>query len=262
MPEGHTIHRLARDHTRDFAGQTLKVSSPQGRFADGARRLSGKTLERVDAHGKHLCYLFGVRTYLHIHLGLYGKFRSLDLPAPEPVGTVRLRVIGTANAFDLSGPNCCELISKTDWTKIRDRLGPDPLREDADPQQAWDRIRRSRSAIGTLLMNQAIISGVGNVYRSEVLFVLRIHPERPGNELQRDEFDILWTTLAKLLQIGVKYDRIIVADPKEIGKSRARMSRAERLLVYKHEICSRCDGPIDRWALGGRTAYACRRCQS
>ena len=63
MPEGHTIHRIARDHDRNFAGQTLKVSSPQGRFAEGSQLLSGKRLKFVTAHGKHLCYVFTGANY-------------------------------------------------------------------------------------------------------------------------------------------------------------------------------------------------------
>ncbi len=93
MPEGHTIHRLARDHDRDFASQKLQVSSPQGRFADGAKLLAGKKLKFVSAYGKHLCYEFTAGRLLHIHLGLYGKFRPHRVPPPEPRGAVRLRVV-------------------------------------------------------------------------------------------------------------------------------------------------------------------------
>ncbi|MEM6331080.1 MAG: DNA-formamidopyrimidine glycosylase family protein, partial [Planctomycetota bacterium] len=75
MPEGHTIHRLARDHNRDLAGQKLRVSSPQGRFEEGAAQLDGRKLIDVDAHGKHLGYRFTGGHVVHIHLGLYGKFR-------------------------------------------------------------------------------------------------------------------------------------------------------------------------------------------
>lgn len=262
MPEGHTIHRIARDHQRDFAGQKLKMSSPQGRFETEAKALSGKKLKSVTAHGKHLCYEFPANRLVHIHLGLYGKFRRHKLPVPEPRGAVRLRVIGSDRAFDLNGPNCCELITKTDWAKIQARLGPDPLRKDANPECVWERIQASRQAIGKLLLDQSVIAGVGNVYRAEVLFLLGIHPERPGKEITRAEFDALWTKLVELLEIGVKYNRIIIADPKEIGKPRSRMNRQERLLIYKHKVCSKCDGEVDWWELGARKAYACKRCQA
>ena len=261
MPEGHTIHRIARDHSASFADQVLDVSSPQGRFTDGARRLTGKRLKVVAAHGKHLCYEFTGGKRLHIHLGLYGRFRLHKVPPAEPRGAVRLRVVGAKTAFDLNGPARCELISKSEWQQIQDRLGPDPLRDDADSERAWERIHRSRQAIGKLLMDQSVIAGVGNVYRAEVLFLLGIHPERCGNAITRAEFDALWQKLVELLQIGVKYNRIIIADPKDVGKPRSRMNREERLLIYKHKICVHCDGPVTWWTLGARKAYACDRCQ-
>ena len=72
MPEGHTIHRLARDHTRDLAGQPLAVSSPQGRATETAAALDGAAIERVEAYGKHLLYRWSSGDTLHVHLGLYG----------------------------------------------------------------------------------------------------------------------------------------------------------------------------------------------
>ena len=157
----------------------------------------------------------GKEKTLHIHLGLYGKFRRHKSPPPEPRGAVRLRVVGGEKAFDLNGPTACELLSQPKVNALLNRLGVDPLRDDADPEKAWDRIRRTRSPIGTVLMNQAIIAGVGNVYRSEILFLLRIHPERPANTFSRDEFDGLWKLTVDLLKIGKRYNRIIIADPKD-----------------------------------------------
>ncbi|MEM8864639.1 MAG: DNA-formamidopyrimidine glycosylase family protein [Planctomycetota bacterium] len=261
MPEGHTIHRIARDYAKDFVGQKLTVLSPQGRFAEGAEVLSGRTLQAIEAHGKHLFYRFSGSKTLHVHLGLYGKFRKHKSPPPEPRGQVRLRVIGDEKAFDLNGPNACHLVTKKEAGAIFDRLGEDPLRDDADPDRAWDRIQRSRAAIGTLLLNQEVIAGVGNIYRSEVLYLLGIHPETPGNAFSPEQFDQLWDKLCTLLEIGVRYNRIIIAEPDAIGKPRGRMKREERLLVYKHERCKECDTKIKSWQLGARTVYACPQCQ-
>lgn len=260
MPEGHTIHRLAADHNRDFSGQRLSVLSPQGRFTSGAKTLNGRILQSVDAHGKHLLYDWEGKT-LHVHLGLYGKFRRHKSPPPEPRGAVRLRVIGDKSTFDLHGPTACELMTKASVQQLLSRLGVDPLRHDADPNKAWDRIHRTSSPIGTVLMNQSIIAGVGNVYRSELLHLLNIHPERRANTLTRNEFDALWKLTVELLQIGKRYNRIIVADPSDVGKSRSRMTSSERLLVYKKDFCSRCETPVESWKLAARTVFACPMCQ-
>lgn len=262
MPEGHTIHRLARDHRRDFVGQELRVSSPQGRFASEACKLDRDRLLGTDAWGKHLFYHWESGRIVHVHLGLYGKFRKHQPPPPEPRGAVRMRVVGERKTFDLIGPTCCELISESDAQKIIDRLGQDPLRDDADPEVVWNRISRSRAPIGTLLLNQSIIAGVGNVFRADALFDQGIHPERPGRELSREEFDGLWQRLCEFLAIGVRYNRIITADPETVGRTRGRMRKGERVLVYSKSTCPECESAIDIWDLGNRRMYACPECQS
>ena len=261
MPEGHTIHRIARDHAKRYVGENLSVSSPQGRFATGARQLDGRQLTSIEAHGKHLFYWWEEGLIVHVHLGLYGKFRNHASPPPAPRGAVRMRVIGGEHAFDLNGPAACDLVDARYRDLTVDRLGQDPLRADADPELVWQRIHRSRAAIGSLLLDQSVIAGVGNVFRADVLFALKIHPNRPGASLERGEFDDLWSTLVKLLRIGVKYNRIITADADDWGKTPGRLNREERLLIYKKPSCPDCGQPVDQWQLRNRTIYACGRCQ-
>ena len=170
MPEGHIVHRIARDHASEFSGQKLIVTSPQGRFEDEADELCGRCLLGTEAIGKHLIYLWGSgrksksarpAKIMHVHLGLYGKFRLHKNPAPEPRGAVRVRIVGKHKAFDLNGPNRCELLDAGEFSALRERLGQDPLRSDADPQVAWQAIAKSRRAIGSLLLDQSIIAGLG-----------------------------------------------------------------------------------------------------
>ncbi len=261
MPEGHTIHRVARDHHKRYSGQLLSVSSPQGRFKADAKKLTGTRLEHVEAYGKHLFYHWDRDNILHIHLGLYGKFRNHNMPAPPPRGAVRMRVVGQSHAFDLNGPTACELITVDEAKTIQARLGADPLRKDADVDAAWQRISRSRAAIGKLLLDQTVIAGVGNVYRAEALFANEVDPERAGNSLERTEFNALWKTIVAMLRIGEKYNRIITADPKVVGKPYSRMNSSERLLCYKRATCLKCEAEIRCWELGARKMYACPSCQ-
>jgi endonuclease-8 len=261
MPEGHTIHRIARDHQNWFAGQKLIVSSPQGRFEEGASKISGKKLRDVTAHGKHLFYHWNRNLIGHVHLGLYGKFRLHKNPPPEPRGAVRVRMIGEEKSFDLNGPNCCELIDKAKHEELRLRLGEDPLRDDASAEWVWQRMQKSRSAIGSLLLNQSVIAGVGNVYRAEILFLLGIHPQLPANQIERKTFDELWNLTVELLQIGVKHNRIITTGFNFSGKVPKRLKASERLNIYKRSSCPSCDSPVKTWELANRKMYACGKCQ-
>jgi len=268
MPEGHTVHRIARDHEKAFAGQKMIVTSPQGRFESEADLLTGRKLKSVSAHGKHLFYHWTPKrggsdaaNMVHVHLGLYGKFRLHKNPAPEPRGAVRVRMIGKEKAFDLNGPTRCELLSKANHQKLLNRLGQDPLQLESDPEIVWNRISKSRAALGTLLLNQSVIAGLGNIYRAEILFLMGIHPEQPGTSLDRDDFDKLWKFCVDLLKIGVRYNRIITVDFSVTQKTPSRLNRDERLLVYKKSRCTRCNTKIRKWTLGSRTMYACEKCQ-
>jgi endonuclease VIII len=261
VPEGHTIHRLARDHATWFAGQRVTVASPSGRFAAAAAQLDGHVLEGTEAWGKHLFHRYEGERYVHVHLGLFGKVFVHTFPPPAPRATSRYRLVGDERAIDLIGATACDLFTPEEVDRVVARLGPDPIRGDADPDRAWAALQRRSVGIGRALMDQSVVAGVGNVYRAEVLFVHGLHPELPAREVPRETFDAVWATLVAWLRRGVRQRRIITTDPAEIGKPRSRMRRDESLYVYKRERCRRCGTEVRRWDLAGRWAYACETCQ-
>jgi endonuclease-8 len=265
MPEGHTIHRLARDHTRLLAGRPLVARSPQGRFAASAARLDGHVVERFEAYGKHLFQWWDTGEVVHVHLGLFGKVRVRPADGhgvlPEAPPSVRLRLATDTVAVDLTGPTDCSLGPPELRDRIVARLGPDPLRRDADPERFDAGVARSRAPIGALLLDQSVVAGVGNVYRAEALFVCGIHPERPGRELVDAERAALWATVVSMLRQGVKDNRIVTVDRAELGRPRTRVPRREATYAYGRDHCRRCGAAIARWQLANRTMYACPGCQ-
>lgn len=268
MPEGHTVHRMARDHSKHLAGQIIAVTSPQGRFADGAKRLNGKRLISASAHGKHLFYRWvnpqAARPRvinMHVHLGLYGKFRVHRNPAPEPRGAVRVRMIGDQRTIDLNGPTKCEILDSAQLQTLEKRLGIDPLDADADPEFAYQRLSRSKKPIGSALLDQSLIAGIGNIYRAEILHLLKIDPEKPCRDLSRAQFDQLWQLTIDLFRIGEKQNRIITVDLNTLNKPIRRLTKDERLTIYKKQTCANCNSAVRKWTLGARTMYACPKCQ-
>lgn len=266
MPEGHTIHRLARNLLRDLKGCTVVASSPQGRFTEGAAVLDGARILRTDALGKHLFVdaepVEGPPVTLHVHLGLFGRFRRHRTPGPEPKGALRLRLAGPEWTWDLSGPTACSLMGDDEIAGLTARLGPDPLRSDSDAGRFVTRAGRSRTAIGALLMDQSVVAGVGNVYRSELCFRLGIDPRVPGRDLDEAQLRVLWADAAALLRVGVRLGRIVTVDPNELDpdgppRTPAGLRRDERLYVYRRHQCLRCGGPVEWFDLANRRAYAC-----
>ena len=263
MPEGHTIHRYARDHRRLLRGLPVAASSPQGRFAAGAVLIDGRVLDTVDPYGKHLFYRWDGGLTLHVHLGLYGAFRTFSGVAPPPTPGTRLELRFADSTLRLAGPTACDLIDSEGEAAIRARLGPDPLRRNADVEAVWTALRRRPSPIGAALLDQAVVAGIGNVFRAEALFLCRINPEMPARELTREQFDDLWSTLVAMLRAGVRANRIITVDPAEVGISRRAMKPEDWRYVYRRTNlpCRRCGTTIVAWTLGARTMYACPRCQ-
>ncbi len=272
MPEGHTLRRLADDLSAAFAGRAVGASSPQGRFAAEAVLLDGTELAEAESAGKHLFLDFVGERVVHIHLGLIGGFGLGAGPAPAPVGAVRLRLTaegdGRPAAYaDLRGATRCALVTPQERDAVIARLGPDPLRADADPTRAWARISTSRRPIGDLLMDQAVVAGVGNVYRAEVLFRHRMHPLRPGRTLRRSQFQAMWDDLVVLMREGVRVNRIDTVRPEHTPEAMGREPRRDdhggEVYVYRRHDrpCHVCGTTIRSEVLSGRNLFWCPRCQ-
>lgn len=262
MPEGHTIHRLALDLTKAFVGQPVRVSSPQGRFTSAAI-LDGGSCTATHAIGKHLFIDFdGGR--VHIHLGLFGKFKRQANLAEATRSTVRLRIETATMRWDLTGPTACELIDAEAYAALDARLGADPLSPLPRPARTWLQVKKSKRSIGALLLDQSVFAGIGNVYRAELLFLTGTNPETPGTALDKATFEKLWQLARKLLAIGVQTNRIITVQSSVVAtklKAGRNVNRREALYVYKRSHCRMCESAIAVSTNATRTMYHCPQCQ-
>ncbi|MCC3271240.1 Fpg/Nei family DNA glycosylase [Arthrobacter zhangbolii] len=300
MPEGHSIHRLARQFSSVFAGSRLAVTSPQGRFSSGAARLDGQVLEGAEAHGKQLFLRFDNDLYLRIHLGLYGAFdfggdetfagaSSIGAPRrvgereiagdgaaedtayagpPPPRGAVRVRLVSDHGWADLRGPTACEVITEPERAAVLARLGPDPLAANAAEgdggREFSERLRSKGSPVGLLLMNQEVLAGVGNVYRAEVLFRRRISPWRLGRDISEAEAAEVWAETVTLMNDGVRQGRIITTEPQDREDAGEPVPVSEAHYVYKRTglPCRRCGTAVAGTEMGARKLYWCPTCQA
>lgn len=318
MPEGHSVHRIARQFERHFEHAPVAVTSPQGRFAAGAAQLDGHEIVRSEAVGKQMFLEFDNGLWLRVHLGIYGAWdfagditvdattasangrmgqtnmRGTDLSAfessnssigaprltrlrmseqekleddiesfpPEPIGAVRVRLLTERAVADLRGPTACEVQTPEQVDATIAKLGPDPLV--GDPAVGEERfvavVRKKPTPIALLLMDQAVVSGIGNVYRAELLFRARQNPFTPGKEVREEVVRELWRDWVTLLNIGVNTGQMLTMDDLSAdGYRRALASRADRHWVYHRtgEPCRLCGTPIMMQELGGRKLYWC-----
>lgn len=242
MPEGHLLHRYARQQHEALAGRVVRASSPQGRF--DARAYDGRLVTEVEAVGKHLFYRMDGAATLHVHLGMRGVFLAHDGPAAEPRAGTRLRLATEEAAFDLIAPARCEALSPAREAELRGRLGPDPLRADADREEAVRRLAAARSPVGAAVLDQAVWAGIGNAWRAELLFLAGLHPDERGVGAERA--GLLWDAAVRFLALGRDAGQV-VSDP----------AAPDERWVYKREHCRRCGAVVRAWPLASRTAYAC-----
>ncbi|RFU39369.1 Fpg/Nei family DNA glycosylase, partial [Actinomadura logoneensis] len=164
-------------------------------------------------------------------------------------------------------PNACEILDPGAVARLRDRLGPDPLRPDADPERAWRRIRASRVPVGQLLMDQAVVAGPGNIYRAEVLFRQGVHPRLPGRDLTRARWEGIWADLRRLMADGVRDGRIDTVRPEHTPEAMGRPPRVDghggEVYVYRRagQPCLLCGTEVRTEVMAGRNLFWCETCQ-
>jgi endonuclease-8 len=330
MPEGHSVHRIARQFERHFEHAPVAVSSPQGRFAAGAAQLDGHEIVQSKAVGKQMFLEFDHGLWLRVHLGIYGAWdfagditvdattasangrmgqtnqrgttnqngtanpigtdladaeaslSSIGAPRltrlrmseqeklepdaetfpPEPIGAVRVRMLTPTAVADLRGPTACEVQTIEQVDAAIRKLGPDPLVDDLleGEERFTSVVRKKPTPIALLLMDQAVVSGIGNVYRAELLFRARQNPFTPGKEVPEEVVRGLWRDWVTLLNTGVETGQMLTMDGLSAeGHARALASRTDRHWVYHRtgEPCRVCGTAIAMQELGGRKLYWC-----
>ena len=333
MPEGHSVHRIARQFALHFVGHEVVASSPQGRFASGAAEISGRVMTEARAVGKQLFLEFDNGLVLRVHLGIYGAWdfagditadatvasangrmgqtnqrgtvtgapirdsagedslHSIGAPRktrlrmaeqealqeaegpgqdsfpPEPIGQVRVRLLTADAVADLRGPTACEVLTPEQADAAIAKLGPDPLVDDnAEAEERFVAVvRKKQTPIGLLLMDQSVVSGIGNVYRAELLFRARLNPHTPGKLVPEELVRALWRDWAHLCRSASRPARCSPwRGSMRDGQRRALANRADRHWVYHREglPCRVCGTHIVMEMAAGRKLYWCPKDQA
>ena len=285
MPEGHVVHVDARRFAARMVGRVVHAASPQGRFADGAAALDGRTMTAAEAYGKNLFLRFSVprgasgvraKPWLHVHLGLIGGWRwfagngtqTHGSPLRGADGTNRRLVLSVgrgraARSADLRGAMVCALLDDGGLDSVVDRLGPDPLRDDADPAAGFAKVRRSGAALGTLLLRQDVVAGAGLIWRCEAPFLAGIAPQRPGRAVSEREWATVWDHLARIMAAAVARGGTEVTTQPAQPPTQPVPRREDAFYLFRRtgEPCRVCGTAIGAEPMGGRTVWWCPTCQ-
>lgn len=274
MPEGDTIHRTARALHAALAGrQVIRFESvfPRLTRVDHDRPLAGRTIESVEARGKHVLIHFTGGLSLRTHMRMHGSWH-IYRPGERwqrPSHEFRIRI--ATDAFEAIGFQVpvAEFLEGDALARQPDlqALGPDPFSPGFDAADAVERLAaRGAMEIADALLDQRALAGVGNVFKSEVLFVTGTDPFAPVSRLDRARLARLVDTAARQLRLNVEPDLPTVSGAR-VGPRRTTGSLDPRapLWVYGRlgEPCRRCGTPIARRQQGphARLTYWCPTCQ-
>lgn len=259
MPEGDTVHRTALRLTRELGGATLRraeLRHPRLATAD----LTGRVFDRARSVGKHLFLRFGGELSLHCHLGMDGSWGFYDPKRRAPVGHWTRVLLQTDDRLAL-GQKLLELalVRTPGETGLVKHLGPDLLDPDWSDEHAAEAVRRLTTEpgreLGLALLDQAVMAGIGNVYKAEVCFLLGVSPWTPVSEV--DPAEVVALSRRLLLHNAVRGSRVTTGDPR----------RGREVWVYGRERsgCLRCGGRVLVGVQGTgtreRVAHYCPRCQ-
>lgn len=273
MPEGDTIYRAARTLHRALAGQTVtRFESALAGLAqiDRDEPIAGRTVERVAAAGKHLLMTLSGGLVLRTHMRMSGSWHVYR-PGEAwqlPRGAMRILIATapwTAVAFNVY---VAEFVRADRLQRHRPLalLGPDLL-GDFDPIEALARIRAAGDTpMHALLLDQRVVSGIGNVYKSEILFLSRIHPDTPADSLDEPRLRGVLDLAQRLLRANVsEASGPGIVTYGGLRRTTGRMNPADRLWVYgrARQPCRTCGTPIAIRKDGdaARVTYWCPRCQ-
>jgi endonuclease-8 len=252
MPEGDTIHRIARRLEAGLGGREIETATaPSARspLHGRAGELAGRTLDAVEARGKHLLLSFSGDVVVHSHLGMNGRWSVRDdgrMPAGRPWLVL---AAGAAVASQRGG----RVLRMTSAVRARNdpvllHLGPDPLAPGFDPAAAAARLLayEPTAAVGEALLDQSLIAGIGNVLRVEACFATAVSPWRRIADLEVQEARAIVDATAAVMATTLAEGR----RPKQF------YGRAPR-------PCPRCGGRIETRGQGddNRVTYWCDGCQ-
>jgi endonuclease VIII len=272
MPEGDTVFRAARTLQKALAGRTVtrfESMLPQLTRVDDDTPLAGRRVERVWSQGKHLLMAFSGDLVLRTHMRMNGSWHVYRPGEPWQRPRREMRVVLETDAFVAVAFSVPVAEFSTAGEAARDLrpLGPDLLDSGFDAAEAARRLRGAAMAsIGDALLDQRLIAGAGNVYKSEVCFLCGVDPFAPVGDLTDDQIDaVIRTARTLLLANTAPASGAGIVTYHGLRRTTGRANPAERLWVYgrRGRPCRRCGTPIRSRKQGpdARTTYWCPVCQ-
>ncbi len=265
MPEGDSIFKVAARLRPALVGRPL--SRFELRERGPVPSLVGTTVQRIEAVGKHMFVRLESRRVLHVHLGMNGRWRTFEGGAERhfsPASAVAILAVGPdahvcfnaafARLRDIADPSV---------RRVLESLGPDLLSPKFDLDRAVRRsLARAEGTVCETIIDQRVVAGIGNVYKSEVLFLCGLNPLTPSHEVTEAQWREIYLCASELMAQNLEPG---MRSTTARHKAARHPEGVERFWVYRRGAapCLRCKTPVERSTNGdmGRSTYWCPACQ-
>lgn len=275
MPELPEVELVAKSLDALVKGRRIVVAellrerlAPFNSPQDFASRLKDTTIIRVHRRGKHVLFELENGNTLLTHLRMTGRFMILPLEREPPkhahavfylAGEQRLifqdqrhfglmKIVETRNLHETKELKC---------------LAPEPFSDDFTPRYFREVLQTSKRSLKEFLLDQTKVCGLGNIYASEAMFLARVSPQIPANELSARKAGVLFEKIRQVMAESIAHGSTLNVDPENIDGSYYGGGFTDAWRVYdrENEPCVDCGKPISRFVQGGRSTYFCPRCQ-
>lgn len=265
LPEVETVCRGLRPLVQNRTIKEVIITRPsiiEGKEEDFRQLMMGKMIKGITRHGKYIIFILN-EGYLLSHLRMEGKYRVTKKDEPLEKHTHVRFLLDNGEELRYQDVRAfgkmCYLPNKEALIAALSHVGKEPW--DKNEEEFYQELKKYRSAIKSVLLNQKVISGLGNIYVDEVLFKAQVHPETKANEITKEESANILKASQEILQTAIEAGGSTIHTYKNAeGKSGAYQ---EQLQVYgkKGEPCPRCQTPIEKIKVGGRGTHFCPNCQ-
>jgi len=273
MPELPEVETIRRDLARELVGKTVlgitssapKVLQPSPKAILEA--IKRQKFERIERKGKLLILRLSGGVTLGIHLRLTGRLLIRDEgDPPEEWQRVVIKLSGGKELrfSDLRLFGYIKLFKdEKEVEETLSKLGPEPLSKELDGEKFYEIIRKTSRPIKIALLDQKLISGIGNIYANEALFEAKIHPLTKANQLTKAQAARLYKAIEKVLKEGLELRGATIADEMYRDAYGQRGSYAEKVRIYQQagKPCPRCGTEIKYLKVGQRGTFVCPKCQ-
>jgi len=275
MPELPEVELVAKSldklvkNRRIIAAELLRERlAPENSATDFAEKLKNEQINFVHRRGKHVLFDLSNNQTLITHLRMSGRFMLLPLERELPKFTHAIFYLENETRLifqDQRHFGFMKIVETAELNEAREikKLAPEPFSEGFSPDYFRKVLKTSRKSLKEFLLDQTKVCGLGNIYASEALFLARVNPQIPANEVSAKKAIVLYEKIREVLAESIAQGSTLNVNPENIDGSYYGGAYEEKWLVYdrENEPCVNCQKPISRLKQGGRSSYFCPECQ-